>query len=571
MSALTRLTTRAAAARPHATAIEIPGGDRWTWADLDADTRRFAAALHATGHSEGPLLLALPPGPAWIAALLGAWRAGAAAVPLDLTHPPARLARLAAGCGARAAVTADGAAPAWAPDLPAVPADARHDGALPEITDSATACLFHTSGSTGAPKPVVVSHRALAERATGMPGAAGITAADRIAQLTAPVFDAVLWEVLCALATGATLVSAPPAARTPGPALLRFLAEQRITALTCTPSQLAATGAPETALPELRLVVLGGEALHPRPLRAWFAPGRRIANAYGPTEAGIEAFLAPDVDPHADPVPIGRPLPGVIPLLLNPNGRPLPDGQEGELHLAGTGLADGYLHLPQESAAAFTTLTDPATGRTVRAYRTGDRVRRLPDGQYVFLGRTDRQLNVHGVRLEPGEIEARALDHPRIRAAAAVLDPDGRRITLHTETDDPDLTPAGLRRHLAAHLPPAAVPARITCRPRLPRTSSGKLDRRALATEPAPPEPPTATAGPAGDLLPEPLATWWTQATGTPPTAEGDFFTAGGDSLNALALLARLNEHYDTALTIGGFTADPTVAHLLRTIERSTQ
>ncbi|MFF2618792.1 amino acid adenylation domain-containing protein [Kitasatospora sp. NPDC058046] len=566
MSALTRLITAAARTRPDAPAVD--DGERpWAWERLDAETHAFAAALLRAGFTDGPLLLAAAPGPAWVTALLGAWRSGAVAVPLDAGHPPARLARIAAGCRARAAVTADGTTPHWAPALPTIAAGARAAGNLPEVPDDATACLFHTSGSTGTPKPVVLSHRALAERTREMPAAAGLTVTDRIAQFTSPAFDAVLWEVLCALATGATLVTAPTPARTPGPALTRWLAEQRITALTCTPSQLAATPAPDAGLPDLRLLVLGGEALHLRPLTAWFTPGRRIANAYGPTEAGIEAFLAPDIGPHNDPVPIGWPLPGVVPLVLDHDDQPVPDGEAGELHLAGTGLADGYLHRPEATAAAFPTVTDPATGRPVRAYRTGDRVRRLPDGQYTFLGRTDRQLNLHGVRLEPGEIEARSVDHPEVRTAAAVLDPDRQQITLHAETTT-GLTPAALRRHLADHLPPAAVPARITCRPALPRTAGGKIDRRALAAEPTDPNPPP---GPPGTVLPEPLATWWHTATGTPASAGGDFYIAGGDSLGALALLARLNEHYDTDLTIGAFTADPTAEHLLRTIERRSR
>ncbi|MBD0692480.1 amino acid adenylation domain-containing protein [Streptomyces sp. CBMA123] len=565
MSTLTRLIRAAARTRPDAMALTTPDGTSWTWAHLDAETRAFAAALLDAGCAGGPLLLAVAPGTDWVTALLGAWRAGAVAVPFDAGHPPARLARLADGCRARAAVTPDGTAPHWAPALPAIAASARSSCHLPRVPDEAAACLFHTSGSTGTPKPVVLSHRALAERAREMPPAAGLTPDDRIAQLTSPAFDAALWEVLCALATGATLVTAPAAARTPGPALVRFLAEQRITALTCTPSQLAATGAPARDLPDLRLIVLGGEALHTRPLVAWFAPGRRIANAYGPTEAGIEAFLAPDVDPHASPVPIGWPLPGVVPIVLDSEGRPVPEGEAGELHLAGTGLADGYLHRPAESAAAFLTITDPATSRPVRAYRTGDRVRRLPDGQFEFLGRTDHQLNLHGVRLEPGEIEARALDHPDVQAACVVLDPDRQQIALHAETAT-GLTPAALRRHLAEHLPPAAVPARITCRPHLARTATGKLDRHALATEPPDPNTPPKAAG---TVLPEPLATWWHDATGTPAPECGDFYAAGGDSLGALALLARLNEHYDTDLTIAQFAGDPTATHLLHTIRRS--
>ncbi|MEV7928555.1 amino acid adenylation domain-containing protein [Kitasatospora sp. NPDC088779] len=565
MSTLTDLLATVADRAPDTPAVR-DGHTTVTYHRLHERSEALARALTAAGAAGAPVLLALPPGAAWVSALLGCWRAAAAAVPLSPTHPPARLARLAEGVRATIAITPGGRPPDWAPAVTAIGAepvpvpDAGPGGPPPAVADTATGCLFHTSGTTGIPKPVIVSHRALADRAHGMPNVAGITSGERIAQLTSPAFDAILWEVLCALATGATLHIAPPEARVPGPALTRFLAQERITALTCTPSQLAAT--PAAPMPDLRLVVLGGEALHPAPLAAWFTPGRRLANAYGPTETTVEALFAPDIQPGQEPVPIGRPLPGVHALVLDADRRPVPDSEAGELHLAGTGLTGGYLHRPQESAAAYLTLTHPDTGRPVRAYRTGDLVRRLPDGQYTFCGRTDAQLNLHGVRLEPDEIEACATRLAGVRAAAAQLDPAGERLVLFAETTH-QVTPEALRRHLAAHLPPAAVPALITCRPALPRTATGKLDRRALATG-----APTERADPkkSGTVLPEPLASWWHEACGTPAHQEDSFYAAGGDSLRALHLLARLNEHYDTNLSIGDFTADPTATHLLRTV-----
>lgn len=565
MTALTDLVTATADRYPDAIAVADDSREL-TYAQLRSAVASTAARMRAAVPGGSAVLLALPPGTAWVTALLGAWHSGVPAAPLDVTHPPERLRRIAAACRATGIITAAGAAPGWADGLTALsPAGPTPPGAVPPscADEDATACIWHTSGSTGTPKPVLVSHRAVAARATVLPRWSGLTHTDRVAQLTALTFDAVLWEVLGALATGARLQIAAPRDRVPGPALPEFLAEHRITAFTSTPTHLAA--APFTELPHLRRVVLGGEALHPGPLAQWI--GRYdVANAYGPTEACVQALVAEHVRPGDDPVTIGRPLPGVHAWVLDVRQHPVPDGAAGELHLGGDGLSTGYLDRPAETAKAFPLLRLPCSDgawRCERVYRTGDRVRRQADGQYVFLGRVDDQLNIGGVRLEPAEVELAATRVPGVRAAALVTDRGASghpRLVLHVETDDTGL-PGRLRAELVSQLPPAAVPAIITARPTLPRTASGKIDRLALSSAvPAHMDPQDAMA--AGLPLPEDVAGWWHEQTGSPPDSEADFFAEGGDSLATLRLVQLINEQYGTEITIGNFYADPTARFL---------
>lgn len=567
MTALTDLLDTVADRHLDAIAVADEQGEL-TYAELRAAVLHTAARLREAIPRGDPVLLALAPGTAWVTGLLSAWHAGCPAVPVDVTHPPERLRQIAAACKATGILTPTGTPPRWAGGLTAtapVTGPAESEGPLPAACtdEDQVACIWHTSGSTGTPKSVLVSHRAIAARASVLPRWSGLTSSDRVAQLTALTFDAVLWEVLGALTVGARLQIAAPRDRVPGPALPRFLANHEITAFTATPTYLAA--APFTDLPHLRRIVLGGEALHPGPLAAWISR-YDVANAYGPTEACVDAIVHEHVAPGEGPVPVGRPLPGVRAWVLDTYQRPVPVGATGELYLGGEGLATGYLHRPGETAKAFLLLHLPGPGggrRTERVYRTGDVVRQRPeDRRYVFLGRVDGQLNLGGVRLEPGEVERAAAQAAGVRAAVLLTDQSatGRpRLVLHVETDDPDL-PTRLRKHLAAQLPPSVVPALIIGRPCLPRTTSGKIDRRALAaTAPDAAAPYVKEAGPA---LPEDVAAWWREQTGAPADGTRDFFAAGGDSLAALLLLQLINERYGTEITLDAFHAEPTTRFL---------
>ncbi|MGW2652128.1 non-ribosomal peptide synthetase [Streptomyces sp. NPDC001478] len=568
------------ATRAHACAVRSVD-ERVTYGELWQRAGVVAAVVSAAARSGGELRVAigLAPGADWVGCLLGIWRAGAAAVPVNLDHPPARL-RLLAG-SADLLVHSGGAIPSWWPeDIPAVTFPKAEAGHLPgpraECASTAggrTACILHTSGSTGAPKPVVLPHSGLAHRITAFADLYRITAEDRIAQLAAASVDVVLWETLLALTIGGTLCVPHGRQRVPGIGLVRWLAAEQVTVATLTPTMLAAL--PEVTLPELRLLVVGGEALDPARFAYWI--GRhQVANAYGPTEATIATHVAPHITTDDQPAPLGRPVPGVEDFLLDEHDQPVPDGQPGHLHLAGVGLADGYAGLPDRTAHAFPKL--PIGGRAVRLYRTGDRAWRRPDGQLVYAGRIDRQLNLGGVRLEPEEVEAAALALDGVTAAAALAEPAEGRDVLALHAADPGgrITEAALRAHLAGLLPSTAVPARIHLHPSLPLTGYGKPDVHAIAalafpgagpaSDPDETAPAAAADGPPVEL-PDTVQVWWRQATGTEPaTATTDFFSCGGDSLACVELLHRINETFGLEIPLTHFTAQPTPAFLARAL-----
>ncbi|NJP95434.1 amino acid adenylation domain-containing protein [Nonomuraea sp. FMUSA5-5] len=550
----TLLDAIAAQATAHPEALAVTDthlGHTLSYADLIRDAAGVAGALQPLNVAGSTVLLALPPGTQWCAALLGIWQAGAVAAFVDISHPPGRLAAITDACSTRTAITPDGKPPRWAADTTAV-APGATTGVTLDQPPATSGCVFHTSGSTGTPKPVLVRQDALAARTEALRTLYGFTPSDRIAQLTAPCFDAVLWELLPTLTAGAHLLIPGPRHRSIGSELVAWLHDQRITAFTCTPTTL--TTMPFAELDALRLIVLGGETLHTAPLKQWLSR-YRVANAYGPTEATVEAVMALPITPDLDPVPIGRPLPGVITHVLTSDGQAAAAGEVGELYLGGMGLAEGYLGMSRETASRFVHLDLDGAGPR-RFYRTGDLVRELDDGQLTFVGRADQQLNLGGVRLEPGEIEAIALRMPGVQAAAvcAVPAPDGPALSLYAVASVP-VTVAQLRRHLAAHLPPSAVPSRLRLVADLPRTTSGKLDRGALTKLGHPPP-----VHPDVDL-PEDVALLWQRLTGTSPTG-ADFFADGGDSIAVPALVHGVNESHATRITITDFTADPTPACL---------
>ncbi|MEU0027444.1 non-ribosomal peptide synthetase [Streptomyces sp. NPDC006335] len=568
--------------RAHVCAVRS-GEEGVTYGELWERAGRVASVILAVAGGRGELRVAigLAPGADWVGCLLGIWRAGAVAVPVNLDHPPARL-RLLAG-SADLLVHTGGAIPGWWPDgrsavaFPGTEA-ARLPESGPEFAAAAggrAACILHTSGSTGAPKPVVLPHSGLARRIADFADLYGITAEDRIAQLSAASVDVVLWETLLALTVGATLCVPHGRQRVPGIGLVRWLAGEQVTVATMTPTMLAAL--PEVTLPELRLLVVGGEALAAARFRYWI-DRHQVANAYGPTEATIATHVAPHITADDQPALLGRPVPGVEDFLLDGDDQPVPDGQPGHLHLAGVGLADGYAGLPDRTDRSFPTLT--IGDRAVRVYRTGDRARRRPDGQLVYEGRIDRQLNLGGVRLEPEEVEAAALALDGVTAAAALAEPaDGRDVlALHAAVPSGRITEAALRAHLASRLPSTAVPARIHLHPSLPLTGYGKPDLRALAALVSPGAPPASADGtaPAADStavpLPDAVRRWWRQATGAEPaTATSDFFSCGGDSLACVELLHRINELFGHEIPLADFTAQPTPAFLARALASATE
>ncbi|CAM5233046.1 D-alanine--D-alanyl carrier protein ligase [Streptomyces griseomycini] len=401
-----------------------------------------------------------------------------------------------------------------------------------------TAYVIYTSGSTGRPKGVQVPHLGIAALVAQQRTGLGLRADERVLLFASPSFDASVWELATALLTGACAVTAPADELLPGPALAATVARCGVTALLLPPSSLAVL--PEDALPPGVTLVVGAEACPPDLVERW-SPGRRMVNAYGPTEATVMATMSRPLDGRVRP-PLGEPVAGARVYLLDGALRPVPAGAPGELYVAGACLARGYLGRPALTAERF--VADPFGPPGARMYRTGDLARRGPGGDLEFLGRADQQVKVRGFRVEPGEIEAVLAEDPALAQAVVVVREDrpGHRLLVAYVAPvagaRPD--PALLRRRVAEVLPEHMVPAAVVVLERLPVTASGKLDPGALPA-------PEFSAGPdvrePGSPREELLCALFAEALGVERVGVDDsFFDLGGDSIVSIKLVTLARE-----------------------------
>ncbi|WP_164014776.1 non-ribosomal peptide synthetase [Pyxidicoccus trucidator] len=553
----------------------VAGGDTLTYRELDARANRLAHQLQALGVGpEERVALAMERTPEWVVALLAVLKSGGAYLPLDLGYPSARLAWMLERARPRVVLTRA----VWRERLPDVDASficldgvaedvARWPSEPPAsgVTPEHLAYIIFTSGSTGRPKGVLLEHGGLSQVLGAVVEAHGVRPGHRVLQFASAGFDASVCEVLSTLAAGATLHLALRESLLPGPRLHALLREEAITTVTLVPSVLAQLE-PE-GLDALETVISAGEALPPELARRW-KPGRRLLNAYGPTEATICATVDTDVD--VERPSIGSPLPGVSVAVLDATGQPVPAGEPGELCVGGVGLARGYLDRPELTAERF--VPDAFSAEPgARLYRTGDRVRALPDGRLEFLGRFDSQVKVRGVRIELGEVEAVLSQLPGVRQAVVVPREDApgeRRLVAYVvpegapssvaPIDAAGLSAEHLRARLRERLPEPMVPSAFVVLEALPLTAHGKLDRAAL------PAPEAARDFTAPNTPTEArLARLWSELfRHARPGIHDDFFLLGGHSLLAGRLIARLRETESVDLPLSAVFEHPTVARL---------
>ncbi|WNM31472.1 amino acid adenylation domain-containing protein [Streptomyces sp. Li-HN-5-11] len=512
---------------PHAPALS-DGDGRLSYAELQARAEGVARSLTGRGIGAGDVVaVVLPRSAGRIVAVLGVALAGAAFLPVDPSLPSERIDMMLAD-----------ARPAHV--LKEVTADGPRGGLPTRYQPSQAAYVIYTSGSTGAPKGVVVENRGLAALAATQLERFRLTPASRVLQFSSPGFDASVMELLMAFASGATLV-VPPEGPLVGEALEEALRHGRITHALVPPAALATL--PATDLPDLCTLVVGGEACSGALVARW-SPGRRMANAYGPTESTVCATISVPLSGDGTP-PIGRPVGGTRAHVLDDRLRPVPPGTAGELYLAGDGVARGYLHRPGLTAGRFT--ADPFGAPGARMYRTGDLVRWSADGELEYLGRTDDQVKIRGFRIEPGEIEAVLARHPDVDRAAVVVredDPGQRRLVAYVVPARPGSVPdaAVLRQHAERTLPDHMLPSAVVVLDGLPLTPNGKLDRTAL------PAPGAASvARPAGREPANPveriLAQLFRELLKLPEVGlDQGFFALGGDSISSIRLVSRAAE-----------------------------
>ena len=564
---LPRLIWRQAERNPTATAV-IDGERRLSYAELVAAAARVAGSLRERGIDAGDLVgVLLPRSAAAAIAQLGVLAAGAAYLPLDPLHPPARIARALEDAGVGLVLSDLEGATLLPATIAALDAEEAAQGEARDLVDTGPedlAYVIYTSGSTGEPKGVEATHRNVV-RLVDDPDFAELGPGTVMLHAASPAFDAATLELWGPLANGGAVATLR---ERPSPdAVAAAIAAHGVNTLWLTAGLFKElVDRRPDCLAAVDHLLAGGDVLSPHHVARALAslpPGGRFSNGYGPTETTTFALthqLRPG-DPVDGPIPLGRPIQGTVCDVLDAAGRPVPVGVPGELWIGGDGVARGYRNDPELTAARFQ--ADP--GRPGgRRYGSGDRVRRRADGALEFLGRLDRQVKIRGVRVEPAEVEETLRAHPSLLDAAVVPFERGPNdLTLAAYVvpapgaDAPDST--ALRKHATERLPAAMVPAAWVALAKLPLTPGGKLDRDRLPTPGSEHLVRTGGGGEPADDAERLVVRAFEKVLETESlSVEDDFFALGGHSLLALALFAELERTAHRRLPLATIFEAPT-------------
>lgn len=552
---LSALFDEQVAATPDAPAL-ITGSDRLTYAELAAQVDSCANWLRQRGvGSEVVVGIMLERSAEMIVALLGVLRAGGAYLPLDPGYPRQRLNYMIVDAQPALVIASERLRLRLPTHVPVVAMQNFGDElSTAERTWSpldehgsvnSAAAILYTSGSTGAPKAVVLSHEGFAALAASLCDTFDVRPGKVVLQFFSLNFDAALWEIVLALTTGAALVVAPEDdVHTPS-GLGLLVKTHKVTHLACTPSFLDAVPV-DTFRPGLTITI-GGEPSSPALVTRW-SRDHRLINLYGPAEVTICASTSQPLL-VGQPPDIGSAITGKELHVLGPELEPCGYGEIGELYVGGVGLARGYLRRPALTSEKFVA-SPGANGE--RLYRTGDLVRRQLDGTLLFVGRVDDQVKVNGVRVEPAEVEAALRSFPAVGQAAVVLERDrhgdgflaGHVVPVPGQSLDVD----ALRTHVAQVLPRALVPSALGVVAMLPLTPNGKLDRRALPS--LLPERGGSGTPLVGQRASGMLALTAQLLGRSSVSPHENFFDLGGHSLLAIRLSQRLNEEFGVSLKL---------------------
>jgi amino acid adenylation domain-containing protein len=514
--ALHHLVDRAAEASPDHEAVRC-AGRALTYGELKAASDAVASSLRSAGVGRGDrVALYAPKSVDTVVAMYGVMRAGAAYVPIDPKSPVLRAAAIARDCTVSAVVSTpervhallealDGHRPGAVfvigrdeerlSGVETVPfEEAARPGAAAgaaPVVDTDLAYILYTSGSTGMPKGVMLTHRHALTFVEWCAGAIGSGPDDRFSNHAPLHFDLSVFDFYVAAHGGATVCVVPEEAAYFGRDLAGFARDERITVWYSVPSalMLLTRAAREgESFPDLRAVVFAGEVYPTKHLRALrtLVPAAALWNLYGPTETNVCTYYRVGELPEDDTtIPIGRACENTDVFAVREDGHVAGVGEEGELHVRGSALMRGYWGRPERSAEVL--VPDPRRpGSSELVYRTGDLVRLRPDGDYDFLGRRDHQIKSRGYRVELGEVEAALNADPALDAAVAVAVPHedwGAAIVAYVVPKGDPVTEIEVKRAAARRLPRFMVPVRVEVRDELPRTSTGKIDRRSVEEE----------------------------------------------------------------------------------------
>lgn len=569
-----------AAARrdPAATAVtqcDLDGGTRsLSYGELAETKDRLASALRAAGVGPGKrVAVAVPRSVEQVVALVAIVSAGGAYVPLDLAYPDERLEYILADAAPQVVLVAPDQRDRFTELLAAAGVSAQvlvqadelpvGDSAGPEVNWHDPAYVIYTSGSTGRPKGVVVPHSSVVTLLANTQPDMDFGPHDVWVQFHSFSFDFAVWELWGALAYGGELL-VPEYGLTRSPVdFHRLVRERGVSVLNQTPSAfyqfIEADRHAGEALPALRRIIFGGEALELGRLRGWVerhgTASPELVNMYGITETTVHVthrvLTDQDFELDDEVSPIGGAIPGLVTHLLDDRLRPVPPGRVGAIYVAGDQVSLGYLGRPGLTASRF--VANPFAGDGSRMYHTGDLARRTLDGELEFTGRADDQIQLKGFRVELGEVESAVRELDGVIDVAVTVAEGADHLVAHVVGRVPEDFTESLSRKLPAHM----VPGRVLPVDALPLTVNGKLDRKALAKRSAE-SATTAASSSAGDAsrpvaqLPAALegrgsasalaklvAIFTETLSGTEVDADTDFFRAGGDSIVAITVINR--------------------------------
>ncbi|GKQ38415.1 hypothetical protein ALMP_49470 [Streptomyces sp. A012304] len=560
-----------AAERPDAPAVTA-GAVTLRYADLDARADRLARRLADAGVAPGDRVAILQERSIdLVVSTLAVLKAGAAYVPLDVRYPVSRLEHIVEETGCAVLLTDEALAGvefrhtarvlrADAGTDPAAGAPAGPSGRAPHPDQ--LAYIMYTSGSTGQPKGIGITHANVVALACDTRWRTGH---ERVLMHSPHAFDASTYEIWATLLGGGELVVAPPGQL--DAAGLRGIAERRrLTAVFMTTAlfNLLAEEDPACFAP-LSEIWTGGEQVSPAAFQRVLdaCPDTAVVHVYGPTETTVYATCLPLRAPYRTGrnVPIGRPMDGMRAYVLDDRLRPVPLGVPGELYLAGTGTARGYVRRPGMTAERF--VADPFGPAGQRMYRTGDVVRWDREGQIEFVGRADHQVKIRGLRIELGEIETVLQDQPQVSRSLVTVREDrpGSKQLVAYVVPVPGADTAGLREQVARRLPDYMVPAAFVALAELPLNANDKVDRAAL---PAPDFGPSAAGRGPRNPREELLCRLWAELLKLDRVGIDDnFFELGGDSIVSLQLTSRIRAVFGVELSNRAVFQAPTVASLM--------
>jgi len=516
----------------------------------------------------------------FIVSILAILKAGGVYVPLDPEYPQERLDYTIEDTQMGILLTTTAQAKRFSHlDLPILYLDREGDRAARQNSQNLSikvhpqnlAYINYTSGSTGQPKGIGISHSSVTHLVLGK-NIVQFTPGDRMAHLSNISFDAVTFEIWGPLLNGASLVVLPTSVVLSPPDLGRAITEKNITLMWLTVALFnqMVQEAPD-ALSALRCLIFGGEMANAEIVRQLLETSspQQLLNGYGPTETTTFATFYPVESSEISKILIGRPLAGVYSYILDPHLEPVPVGVPGELYIGGSGLARGYINRPDLTACQF--IPDPFSQNPGgRLYATGDLARYCPDGQIEILGRIDNQVKIRGFRVEPEEVEATLLAHPDVKEATILVKskPSGDKVLVAYFVGG---NIEDLRHYLKSKLPNFLIPSAFVPLSKLPLTPNGKLDRRSL------PEPQTLHFTLNNQEQPrtpteEIVAGVWSQVLEIEEVGIHDnFFDLGGHSLLATQVISRLLKVIDVKVPVQTLFAGPTVAELAAYINQEYQ